>query len=149
MNAITYRFLLSPTRTLFRKVFRPKTTGVKVLICCNNEYLLIKNTYGKSHLWTLPGGGAKRNENQTSAAKREVKEEVGIKLKNVKKIGTFLNEDEPNKDTINLFTSRVENKNVIIDKKEIKETAWFTKKELSAIKDKSDILKKTILEISH
>lgn len=147
MTPAIYRFILSPTRTLFRTIFKPKTKGVKILIRFQNEYLLIKNSYGKTNLWTLPGGGAKKNENQASAAKREVKEELGIKLKDLKKIDYFLNEDEPNKDMITLFISKVENKNFIVDKKEIKEASWFSKKELVNLEHKSKTLERVISKV--
>ena len=120
MSPIIYRYLLYPLRQAFRKTFRPKTRGVKTIVLCKNEILLIKNTYGDM-LWTLPGGGIKKKENLAEAARREVKEEVGIKLRDVKKIGVFVDK----KDTKHIFVSRVENKNHKIDKKEVKTAEWF------------------------
>ena len=125
MNAITYRFILHPLRQTYRKIFRPKTRGVKVIIIYKDEILLIKNSYGVN-LWNLPGGGVKRNEAFSLAAKREIKEEVGIKLTDLKKLGSFQNTREYIKDTVTVFKSRVENKNIKINKHEIKEASWFS-----------------------
>ncbi len=135
MNALIYRFILSPLRTVYRKVFRPKTRGVKVFIQCRDEILLIKNTYG-SQKWNLPGGGVKKKEALSVAAKREIREELNIKLSDLKKVGSFLNTKEHIKDTVTVFIAKVENKNFRMNKKEIKQAQWFNKKELKTLPDK-------------
>ncbi len=129
MKPFIYRFILFPLRKTYRSIFRPKTSGVKVIIRHKDEILLIKNTYGYRK-WNLPGGGIKKNENKATAAKREAKEEVGIKLKDVKPAGSFLNNKEYIKDTVFIYLSSVENKNIKTDKKEIQEAAWFPLKKL-------------------
>lgn len=139
MNAFTYRYFLFPLRSTYRKIFRPKTKGVKVIIRHKDEILLIKNTYGNKK-WNLPGGGVKRKENFAQAAKREVKEEIGIKLVDVKRIGSFLNEKEYIRDTVTVFTAKVENKNIRLDKKEIKEAQWFLIKKLPQKEECTDTL---------
>ncbi len=54
--------------------------------CCiffneKNEVLLVKPTY--KDYWALPGGGVELNESPMSACIREVKEEVGLNIKNI------------------------------------------------------------------
>ncbi len=140
MSAFTYRFILHPLREAYRKILRPKTRGVKIIIRCKDEILLIKNTYGKRHLWTLPGGGVHRKEALSEAAKREVKEEVGIKLRDLKKLGTVTEK----KDTKHIFLTRVENKNHRIDKNEIKQAAWFPLKALPKFDEQTYSLAKAL-----
>ncbi|MBU1866369.1 MAG: NUDIX domain-containing protein [Actinobacteria bacterium] len=47
------------------------------LITRKGKVLLVKNRRGR---WTLPGGRAQGNESLRAAAKREVKEEMGITI---------------------------------------------------------------------
>jgi 8-oxo-dGTP pyrophosphatase MutT (NUDIX family) len=44
-----------------------------------DEILLVRNWYGRQ-LWTLPGGGVKFREDPAEAARRELKEELGLDL---------------------------------------------------------------------
>lgn len=42
------------------RVLRPRTRGVKIMLFNNEGHvLLIRHSYGASHLFTLPGGGVK------------------------------------------------------------------------------------------
>ena len=140
MNAFTYRFILYPLRETYRKILRPKTKGVKVMVRFHDEILLIKNTYGKRHLWTLPGGGVNRKESLSEAAKREIREEVGIKLRDLKKLGIV----QEKKDTKHIFLSRVENKNQRIDKNEIKEAKWFALKSMPKTEEQTYSLQESL-----
>ncbi len=145
MNALLYKFFLSPLRKVYLTIFRPKTRGVKVIIQHKNEILLIKNTYGPTaKKWTLPGGGVKKKEALTEAAKREIREELGLKLNNLRKLGSFLNTAEHKKDTATVFFSRVENKNIRPSKKEIKQVAWFDRKDLQSLEDKFFTLEESL-----
>ena len=87
---------------LYWYVFRPTTSGVLCLIECENRYLLIKNTYGTNN-WKLPGGGIKKNENHLDAVKREVYEELLIKLSVVNLIGSIISKEEYKTDTVYIF----------------------------------------------
>ena len=52
--------------------------GSVMLFNERGELLLIRNSYGRSHLWVLPGGGIGRRETPEAAAAREVREEVAV-----------------------------------------------------------------------
>ena len=70
------------------KTERPKV-GVGVLIFKNNKILLgkRKSSHGDG-TWCPPGGHLEFNEELETCAARETLEETGIKIKNIKLIGT-------------------------------------------------------------
>lgn len=72
--AIAYRFMC-----LYWRLLRPVTLGVTAVVTNDKgEVLLVRHTYRKG--WFLPGGGVKRGESIEQALRRELFEEVGIKL---------------------------------------------------------------------
>ncbi|MFA6322329.1 MAG: NUDIX hydrolase [Candidatus Buchananbacteria bacterium] len=128
MKRIFYK-LVNPIRKLYWFVFRPKTAGVKVLVEYDERILMIKNAYGKS-IWTFPGGAVKKNELPENAAKREVAEEVGLKLHELISIGQIQSTREHKKDTIYCYSASSTNEKVEIDPSEIQTFNWFNKNEL-------------------
>jgi len=83
---------------------RPKI-GVGVIIIKGNKVLLgkRKNSHGKG-CWCFPGGHLEFNEEIENCAIREVEEETGIKIKNLKRV-TFTNDifKKENKHYVTLF----------------------------------------------
>lgn len=111
-------------------ITRPSTKGVKVLIFNHkNQVLMIRLSYYPDS-WTFPGGGVDTGENSRSAAKREVKEEVGIKLSKIDFITTLDFKHEHKKDTVFVYQATVESVEVEIDEKEVVEADWFSLEEL-------------------
>lgn len=113
-----------PAIKWYWKTFKPRTQGVKCVISCGEEVLLIRNAYG-GKLWTFPGGGIKRKETSEDAVKREIKEEAGIVIENPKLVGELEWGFEGKKDTIYCFAAEVKNKDFKIDTTEILEAKWF------------------------
>jgi 8-oxo-dGTP pyrophosphatase MutT (NUDIX family) len=112
---------------------RPHTRGVKVLIECDNEYIFIRHTYGNSTIWTLPGGGVRRGEQDKDAVVREVNEELGISVpaKNLKYLGSYTSTKEYKHDHVKCFKMTIETKPEILrDHGEIAEWKWFSKNSL-------------------
>ena len=98
------QFLYKVKRALLR-VTRWKTRGVKVMLFnAAGELLLIRNSYGRSHLHVLPGGGIRRSEAPEEAARREVREEVGVESGRLTLRSIHRNHAEGKRDTIYLFT---------------------------------------------
>jgi len=103
---------------------RPTTTGVRCIVTYNNQILLIEHTYGSSLLTTV-GGGVKKGESLEKAIVREVKEEVGLALKDIEQVGSILHEKEFKNDTIHVFSAVARTAEIIIDPNEIKRAEWF------------------------
>lgn len=93
-------------RHLALRLLRLKTRGVKVMAFNPaGELLLVRNTYGQSHLFLLPGGGIERRESPAEAAARELKEETGLKAERLEARSTHTSRHEGRRDTIHLFTA--------------------------------------------
>jgi 8-oxo-dGTP pyrophosphatase MutT (NUDIX family) len=117
--------LLHRARRLLFRLTGWKTRGVKVMLFNRDgELLLVRNSYGKSHLYVLPGGGIRSKENPQSAAAREVEEEVGIRPTELVPFATYVSELEGRRDTIHLFTARADAAPKI-DGLEVEEARFF------------------------
>jgi len=73
-------------------LFRPVGLGVRVMMIQNNQALLVRQTYMDG--WFMPGGGVKRGETSDQAARREVREETGATLNNLKLVGAYTSFNE-------------------------------------------------------
>lgn len=120
---------LMPVVRLYWRVFKPITFGVKVIIEHDGKFIFIKNSY-TYELWSLVGGGIKRKEKPEEAAIREVKEEVGIDLKEIKFLGTVVSTSEGKRDTVHAFYGKSDTLNIIPDEFEIAKAEWFTRENL-------------------
>jgi len=67
-------------RHAWRRWRKAPIAGVSVVITnLGGDVLLLKHSYGPN-VWSLPGGGLKSGEDPLLAARREVREELGIEL---------------------------------------------------------------------
>ncbi len=85
-------------------LLRLRTRGVKVMLFnADGEILLIRNSYGATGHFVLPGGGIHRGETPESAAAREVMEEVAIDCRDLALLGQYESRSEGKRDLIHLF----------------------------------------------
>lgn len=119
----TYWFFMNPVKNLYWFVFRPKTRGVKCIIQWQDKILFVRISYAHKG-WTVPGGGVEKRESFEEAVRREVKEEVGIVLGEVKMFREYVSTKQYKVDTIQCFQSRVENPDFKIDGREIVGAKW-------------------------
>lgn len=106
MKAAALQFL-HRCRHLALRLLRLKTHGVKVMAFnAAGELLLIRNTYGHSDLFMLPGGGIERRESPAEAAARELIEETGLRAERLEPRSIHLSNAEGRRDTIHLFTAQ-------------------------------------------
>lgn len=121
---------LYPFLTPFLYFFRSTGKGVKTLVFYEKKLLLIRNSYRKG--WSLPGGGVKKNELLKDAAIREVYEEVGIKINNLKEHGSFILSDKGS-GKIAVFSCTVKSTQFKIDGLEVEEAKWVNIGEVSRL----------------
>ena len=85
------------------RVTRPTTAGARAILVKDNKVLLVKHTYQAD--WYLPGGGLKKGETFEEAIRRELEEELEIRLMNLKLFGVYNNFYEYKSDTVVIFIS--------------------------------------------
>jgi ADP-ribose pyrophosphatase YjhB (NUDIX family) len=91
-------------RRFLLRVLRIRTRGVKAIVFnARGELLLVRNSYGHSHLFVLPGGGIGRREDPAAAAAREVREETGLEVGALELVGLYFSAAEGKRDSIHLF----------------------------------------------
>ena len=121
----TYKLLL-PIAQLYWFIFRPVTSGAKCLIIAEGKLLLIQNTYHRYGLWNFPGGRVDRGEKPEETVLREVREEVGISLEKVEKIGEWFTRAEYKRDTVHFYLARLDKiPDIKVDPVEISMAEWF------------------------
>lgn len=104
------------------------------LVLKNDQILLEKRAerFLEGGKWGLPGGFMERDENVFQAAEREVKEETGFDVKDLKLFAIFTHPDRPNEDRQNVvffFTAQAGEKTGEPDD-ESQEQKWFSLDEL-------------------
>jgi ADP-ribose pyrophosphatase YjhB (NUDIX family) len=81
--------LAHAVRHRWRRWRKAPIAGVSVIITnLGGDVLLLKHSYGPM-VWSLPGGGLARGEDPLEAARREVREELGVELARIELVGTL------------------------------------------------------------
>lgn len=62
---------------LTRRVRKPRTLGVKVVVVADSQVILVRHCYGDQR-WMLPGGGLRRTETVHECLRRELREETSV-----------------------------------------------------------------------
>lgn len=102
---------------------------MKCVLTDGDNVLLVRHTYGKRE-WDLPGGGIKRDEGPEDAARREIEEELGVRIEAWRDLG-FLGATEYHRnDTIFCFQAEVNGQPLTIERGEIDAVRWFPRRRL-------------------
>jgi ADP-ribose pyrophosphatase YjhB (NUDIX family) len=81
--------LMHSLRHRWRRWRKAPIAGVSVIVTnLGGDVLLLKHSYGPA-VWSLPGGGLGRGEDPLAAARREVREELGVELVRLDPVGTL------------------------------------------------------------
>lgn len=79
--------------------------GVTVIVTnLAGDVLLLRHSYGPE-TWALPGGGMSRGEAPEQAARREMREELGLELDLLEPLGTLEEELSGSPHTAHIFTA--------------------------------------------
>ncbi len=118
------RAILCPECNLI--IFPKISPAVIVAITCNKKILLAKGNNYKGDFYALIAGYVDIGESIEETVIREVKEEVGLDIKNLK---YYKSQPWPFSASLMLgFTAEADDtQQIIIDEKEIKEAGWFTR----------------------
>ena len=116
MLLVVERFLPAPIhRALLPLAFRVrhgwrKWRKAEFSGCCvvisnlSGGVLLLRHSYGPK-VWALPGGGIGKGEDPADAARREVQEELGMKLGRLDVLGTIKEQVSGSLHTAHLFAA--------------------------------------------
>jgi 8-oxo-dGTP pyrophosphatase MutT (NUDIX family) len=108
---------------------RPETQGVKCVLGCGEQILLVRHTYGRRS-WDVPGGSIKRRESPLSAAHREMTEELGLDGAQWAEIGQLRGRLDHRRDTIHCFRTEMSAPALTLDRGELETAQWFPRADL-------------------
>jgi ADP-ribose pyrophosphatase YjhB (NUDIX family) len=114
-------------------LWRRSSGGVKCVLTHGEQVLLVRHTYGRRHVWYLPGGGVHRGEPPLRAAAREIEEELGLRELQLRELATF--ETRLERIAVRLTCAYAEIPDpaqVRIDPVEIAQVGWFARTKLPA-----------------
>ena len=110
---------------------------VGCIIRKENKFLLVKEARIDKGLWNQPAGWLNKGENIVEGAKREAKEETGLKIKIKGLLGIYSllkrNHQKLKTDLHAIkiiFAAQTVGNKIKFNKDEIMEAKWFTKKEI-------------------
>ncbi|WP_323736177.1 NAD(+) diphosphatase [Methanosphaera sp. ISO3-F5] len=102
--------------------------AIIVTINNNDKLLMAKHSYHKTHSYSLIAGFVEAGESIEEAVRREVKEEVGIEIKNIRYVKS---QPWPFPNSLMLgFTADYDSGEIKVDGDEILEAKWFKPEEI-------------------
>lgn len=101
-----------------------KKDRVRVIVYRDDgDILLVKNRFSRQK-WALPGGGVNRNESYEQAVVREVLEEIGLKIHNLRYLGKANSHESYAKFSVRVFAAHASNCDIKCNF-EIMESRWL------------------------
>jgi|DEB0MinimDraft_10_1074344.scaffolds.fasta_scaffold00152_16 mutator protein MutT len=98
----------------------------------------------KPNHWDFPGGHVKEGESHEEAAVRETKEETGLDIKNIKKIG-----EDGTRMHVVFYITRDYSGDIVLDKEENQEFKWIKAEDIdnyNVVPTVKDMVKKELLK---
>ena len=92
----------------------------------DGDVLMVKSRFSRQE-WALPGGGVNRNESYEQAAAREVLEEVGLKIDNLRYLGKTNSHESYAKFPVRVFAAHASDYDIKCNF-EIMEVRWINGK---------------------
>ncbi|MBV9918946.1 MAG: NUDIX domain-containing protein [Solirubrobacterales bacterium] len=110
---------------------RPATSGVKCVLRTEDRLLLVRHTYGRDD-WDFPGGAMKSGEAPAHAARREIREELGVTIDDWRELGVVTGRADYRRDTLHCFQAPLVERQLALDGGEIAAAGWFERGALPA-----------------
>lgn len=121
---IGFDIVVRPLLFLREYLLGPFMPGAGCAIRYQDAVLLVRHTYG-DRLWRFPAGVAARGEKMEDTVKREIFEEVGVRLTAVELLTVRPYRTKMRPRPVSFFRAVVTNPSVVIDELEIAEARWF------------------------
>lgn len=110
--------------------YNVRCSTVEVIVLNDKKQMLLikRASMPAQGFWALPGGYVNWNEKLSQTATREVKEETGFDIKNVKFFGLFDNptRDQDGRQNIGHCFVAQESGDAKMEKSEVEEMSWFS-----------------------
>ncbi len=122
------RAILRGIACVISLIFRitPTKDRVRVIVYRNDgKFLLIRSRFSRQK-WALPGGGVNRNESYEQAAAREILEEVGLKIDNLRYLGKANSHESYVKFSVRVFVAHAFDYDIKCNF-EIMEARWLSR----------------------
>lgn len=115
----------------YHQIHEPNESVAIVIFNEKNDILFIHNRrYTVGHLeWEIPAGKMEKGETSETAARREVKEETGCELQDLKYLCSQNPSNGMSDAIVHVFAARVSMESKIQDTDEVSSKKWFTEEE--------------------
>ncbi len=124
--AFNWRDAALQVLTLWWRLTRPCTVGVRgIVLNEQDELLLVQHSYG-GRKWFLPGGGHRGSESPEEALVREMREETGLEVEITGLVGVYFYTGWYKRDHIYIFACRRTGGEVNFVGGEIADIGWFS-----------------------
>lgn len=125
------------------QIYYPRLSPAIIVAVVKDDRLLMGNSPRfPSKFYSVLAGFVEPGENLEECVKREVREEVGIEVKNIKYFGS---QPWPFPDSLMVgFTAEYESGEIKVDKKELSDAQWFKRDEIPRIPPSISIARKLI-----
>jgi 8-oxo-dGTP pyrophosphatase MutT (NUDIX family) len=123
---VAYRLL-----RVYWVIVRPHSKGVKCVLTSRDRVLLVRHTYGYP-AWELPGGSLRPREQPLTAARREVREELGVAIEDWRALGELNATMDHRPVTLHCFHAELERPAGELDRGELAIAGWFPRRQLPA-----------------
>ena len=122
------RAIFRGTACVISLIFRivPKKDRVRVIVYRDDGKILLARGRFSRQEWALPGGGVNRNESYEQAVVREVSEEIGLKIHNLRYLGKANSHESYAKFSVRVFAAHASDYDIKCNF-EIMESWWFNR----------------------
>ena len=140
-------FIVCTNKSCLKRIFPKIDPTVIILIKNNNRILLARSKNWKQNLYSCIAGFCEPNESLEQTVIREAYEEVGLKLKN---INYLFSQFWPFANNLMVgFEAMSSSVRLKINKSEIEDAIWVSRKELLNLKNKKKIILPKKYAIAH
>ncbi|MCW3001218.1 MAG: hydrolase [Conexibacter sp.] len=108
-------------------VARPHTLGVKVVVRCGEQVLVVRHTYARRDVWDLPGGFLHPGEDPECALRRELAEELGVDPVAVLPIAVVASRLDHKRERLYVYVVDVSGTDIVPSEAEIADAHWVSR----------------------